>query len=68
MVVKWIKQGDYFKVDRDTLANISDWAENIYRYHFSNYENKDIAELKETLDKINKELILYLKDNKKSKS
>jgi hypothetical protein len=64
MVIKWIKQGDYFKIDRDTLAIISDWAENICLYHFTSYEPDDMVELKETLDKVNKELVSYLKDKK----
>jgi len=64
MEIKWIKSTDSFVISRDELADLTDWAENIYRNHSRNYDNEDIESLRELLNKINKAMLKYIKDTK----
>ena len=65
--IRWIKTSDSFVISRDLLADITDWAENIYRNHFNNYDKEDILTLKENLDEIQSVLLKHLKGEVKHK-
>lgn len=60
--IKWNKKNDCFTVDRETMADLVDWAGNIYRNHSGSYNDEDVLFLKEMLDEVNKELMKYLKN------
>ena len=63
--IKWDKKRDCFIIDRETLADLSDWAGNIYRNHSKSYDDEDIINLKELLDNVNSELQKYIKSEAK---
>jgi ribulose bisphosphate carboxylase small subunit len=64
VTIAWLKKKDLFILDRNTLADISDWAMNIVNYHKEDYDTEDIKQLNILLDKIYKCLCEYMKDGK----
>ena len=58
--IKWIRASDSFVISRELLADICDWANNVYRNHYNSYDEEDLLELKEELDDINSVLLKYM--------
>jgi len=65
MEIRWIKASDSFVIGRDELADIVDWAENIYLHHSSSYSEEDMFILKDKLDMVNKALLSYINVERK---